>query len=69
MKEGLSLFTFGIGALFLRGVLYRPQADCRHCGYGAGQARLVQHESFAHARLPVARSLLQRSWPDVGQRQ
>jgi hypothetical protein len=51
MKQVLSLLTFGIGALFC--VLDYPQADCRHCGFGAGQARPVQHESSAFARLPL----------------
>ena len=31
MKEVLSLITFGIGALLLRGVRCRLQAECRHC--------------------------------------
>ena len=55
MKEVLSFFTFGIGALLLRGVLYRLKAECRQCRHWAEQARLLQHGSFAYAPLPTAR--------------
>ena len=46
MKEVLSLFTFGIGALLLRSVLYRLQAEFRHCSRWDEQARVLQQRKL-----------------------
>ena len=54
MKEVLSLFTFGIGALFFVVFFAAFKPDCRHCSDWTEQARLLRHESFVDPRLPIA---------------
>ena len=54
MKEVLSLFTFGIGALFFVVFFAAFKPDVVICSDWAEQARLLQHESFAGPRLPLA---------------
>jgi hypothetical protein len=51
MKEILSFFTFGIGALCFVAFFtaLKPLAVT-----AAGQPGLLQHEGFAHSRLPIA---------------
>ena len=54
MKQVLSLFTFGIGALSSSRFFATLKPHCRHCGFGTEQARPVQHEARRLARLPLA---------------
>ena len=53
MKEVLSLFTFGISALFFV-VFFAALKPISSSRGRAEYAQLLQHESFAYARLPLA---------------
>ena len=59
MKEVLSLFTFGIGALFFVVFFAAFKPDVVTAVPGPSKPELLQHESFAYARLPLCTSLPQ----------
>ena len=53
MKQVLSLFTFGIGALFFLAFFTTLKPTVVTAASGPSQARPVQHESSACARRPL----------------
>ena len=55
MKQVLSLFTFGIGALFFVAFFTTLKPNAISAVPAPSKPEALQHESFAYARLPPAR--------------